>query len=138
MKKDDIYDVIIVGSGPAGLSAAIYAQRAELKTLIIEKNYISGGQITQTYEVDNYPGYPGITGLDLAEKMRTHAEKLGASFLTEEITAVSEDGGIWLLQGKENQYRTRTILAACGAEHRKLKIPGEEEFMGSGQLLCHL
>ena len=136
MKKDDIYDVIIVGSGPAGLSAAIYAQRSELKTLVLEKNYISGGQITQTYEVDNYPGYPGITGLDLAEKMRAHAEKLRAPFLTEEITAVSRDGEIWVLQGKENQYRTRTVLAACGAEHRRLEIPGEEEFSGAGVSYC--
>ena len=133
---EKIYDLIIIGSGPAGLSAAIYAQRAKLQTLVIESSYVSGGQVVNTYEVDNYPGYPGITGLDLAEKMRTHAEKLGASFLTEEITAVSEEGGIGLLQGKENQYRTRTILAACGAEHRKLKIPGEEEFMGSGVSYC--
>mgnify|MGYP002617366060 CR=1 FL=1 len=70
------YDLIIIGSGPAGLSAAIYAQRAGLDTLVLEKEYISGGQVVNTAEVDNYPGLPGITGLDLGEAMAGHAEKL--------------------------------------------------------------
>lgn len=136
MKNENVYDLIIVGSGPAGLSAAIYAQRADLKTLVIEKNYISGGQITQTYEVDNYPGLPGISGFDLAEKMHAHAEKMGTSFLTEEIISISREEETWLLQGKKNRYRTRSVLAACGAEHRRLGIPGEEELIGAGVSYC--
>lgn len=136
MENDNLYDLIIVGSGPAGLSAAIYAQRADLKTLVIEKNYISGGQISQTYEVDNYPGLPGITGFDLADKFHAHAETLGASFLTEEIVSISKDGKNWRLQGKKDQYRTKTVLAAGGAQHRRLGIPGEEEFTGSGVSYC--
>ena len=77
---DKIHDLIIIGSGPAGLSAAVYAQRAELDTVVIERNMMSGGQILNTYEVDNYPGLPGISGFDLGMKLREHAEKLGAEF----------------------------------------------------------
>ena len=74
---DKIHDLIIIGSGPAGLSAAVYAQRAELDTVVIERNMMSGGQILNTYEVDNYPGLPGISGFDLGMKLREHADKLG-------------------------------------------------------------
>ena len=76
---EKIYDLIIIGSGPAGLAAAIYAKRARLDTLVIEKEYISGGQVVNTYEVDNYPGLPGIGGFELGVKMREHADHLEAS-----------------------------------------------------------
>lgn len=136
MLNDMIYDVVIAGSGPAGLAAAVYAQRAELNALVIEKNYMSGGQIINTYEVDNYPGFPGINGFDLAMKFHEHAVKLGARFVTDEIDSVKKEGGIWVVTGKNGIYKTRTVLAACGAHHRKLGIPGEEEFSGKGVSYC--
>ena len=83
-----IYDVIIIGSGPAGLAAGVYAQRARLSSIIIEKEYMSGGQILNTYEVDNYPGLPGIGGYDLGLKFREHADKLGAQFQEDQVLKV--------------------------------------------------
>ncbi|MGN0271789.1 MAG: NAD(P)/FAD-dependent oxidoreductase, partial [Lachnospiraceae bacterium] len=88
-----LYDVIIIGSGPAGLSAAIYAQRAKLATLVIEKAPMSGGQILNTYEVDNYPGIPGVGGFDLGSKFRAHADALGCSFVTAEVREIQEEEG---------------------------------------------
>ena len=87
-----IYDVIILGSGPAGLSAAVYAQRARLHTLVIEEKPLSGGQILDTYEVDNYPGLPGITGFELGQKFREHADKLGAEFVNEQVVEIKDEG----------------------------------------------
>ena len=89
-----IYDMIIIGSGPAGLAAAVYGQRAKLDLIVIEKQMISGGQILNTTEVDNYPGLPGIGGFELGQKFREHAEKLGAPFVTDEVSEVriNEDG----------------------------------------------
>ena len=84
------YDVVIIGSGPAGLTAAIYGERAELKTVVIEKNNMSGGQVVNTYEVDNYPGLPGINGFDMAMKFREHAEKLGANFVVDEVKKIED------------------------------------------------
>lgn len=133
---DTIYDLVIVGSGPAGLAAAIYAARADLNTLVLEKNYMSGGQIINTYEVDNYPGLPGINGFDLSEKFHEHAVKLGAEFVQDEIVSVAKDGQIWTLTGSEKCYQTRTVLAACGAHHRKLGVYGENELAGKGISYC--
>ena len=82
------YDLIIIGSGPAGLAAAIYAQRARLNTLVVEKAMVSGGQVLTTYEVDNYPGLPGMGGYDLGMKLREHADALGAVFAEDEVGRV--------------------------------------------------
>lgn len=136
MSNDTVYDVVIAGSGPAGLAAAVYAARAELNALVIEKNYMSGGQIINTYEVDNYPGFPGINGFDLAMKFHEHAVKLGASFVTDEIVSLGKEDGLWIVTGKNASYRAHTVLAACGAHHRKLGITGEEEFAGKGVSYC--
>ena len=92
---EQIYDLVILGSGPAGLGASIYAQRAELKTLVIEKEMVSGGQVLTTYEVDNYAGLPGINGFDLGMKFREHADRLGAEFAEDSIIGIQrarEDG----------------------------------------------
>lgn len=86
------YDLIIIGSGPAGLAAAIYAQRAKLDTIIIEENFVSGGQVVTTYEVDNYPGLPGISGMDLGTTLRDHAEKMGAEFVRDKVLELKLDG----------------------------------------------
>ena len=133
-----IYDVIIIGSGPAGLAAGVYAQRARLSSIIIEKEYMSGGQILNTYEVDNYPGLPGINGFDLGMKLREHCEGLGAEFVTAEVEKVSlaEDGQTKLVQTAEETYQAKTVILAMGARHRLLEVPGEEEFTGMGVSYC--
>lgn len=130
------YDLIIIGSGPAGLSAAIYAQRAGLDTLVLEKEYISGGQVVNTAEVDNYPGLPGITGLDLGEAMAGHAEKLGMKPQREPVRSIETEQGIKVIRTKKNEYRARAVIIACGATHRHLGIPGEEELSGMGVSYC--
>lgn len=133
-----IYDVIIVGSGPAGLAAAIYAQRAKLNTLVLEKEYMSGGQVLNTYEVDNYPGLPGIGGFELGMKFREHAEQLGTQFINIEVRhmALEENGRIKVLYTDGEEYRARTVVLAMGARHRKLNVPGEAELAGMGVSYC--
>lgn len=132
-----MYDLIIVGAGPAGLAAAIYAARAELKFIVLEKEMMSGGQIINTYEVDNYPGLFHMGGFDLAMKFREHADALGASFVTgevEKIVSSSEGKKVICKDGAE--YETKTVILAGGARHRKLEVPGEEKLTGSGVSYC--
>lgn len=145
-----IYDLVILGSGPAGLGAAIYAQRAELKTLVIEKEMVSGGQVLTTYEVDNYAGLPGIGGFDLGMKFREHADKLGAEFVEdvaiciedadaaelEMVQAAAVGAGLKKIVGENGTYYTKTVIIASGAQHRKLGVPGEEELVGMGVSYC--
>ena len=133
-----IYDLIIIGSGPAGLAAAVYAQRAKLDTLVVEKAMVSGGQVLTTYEVDNYPGLPGIGGYDLGLKFREHADRLGARFVEDEVLKI-EDGGRGAIKGvvcQGNTYEARSLILATGAVHRKLGVPGEEELAGAGVSYC--
>jgi len=130
------YDLLIIGSGPAGLAAAIYAQRARLSTLIIEKEYISGGQVVNTYEVDNYPGLPGINGYELGVKFREHADQLGAKFLTAEVKdIIIEENGKRVVTS-EGDYQAKAVLLAMGATHRELGVPGEKELAGMGVSYC--
>ncbi len=131
-----MYDMIIIGSGPAGLTAAIYATRAKLQSLVIEQAMVSGGQVVNTYEVDNYPGLPGINGFDLGEKLREHADKLGAVFAEDMVTAIEVDGLVKRVICENAVYETRTIVLATGADHRKLGVPGEEELQGMGVSYC--
>lgn len=136
MEKEKQYDLIIIGSGPAGLSAAIYAQRAKLETLIIEKELMSGGQVVNTYEVDNYPGLKGINGFDLAMKFRAHAEDLGAVFAEDEVTAVEKLEEGFRVVCAARAYEAKALIAATGATHRKLGVPGEDAFAGKGVSYC--
>ena len=137
-----MFDLIIIGSGPAGLSAAVYAKRAGLNMLIIEKNPVSGGQIIDTYEVDNYLGIPGVNGFDLAMKFREHADKLGAEFADGIVTGIKKSSTdekgktIFKVNTENESYETRTVLIAAGAHHSKLGIPGEEEYIGKGVSYC--
>ena len=135
---ENILDVVIVGSGPAGLTAAIYASRAELKGIVIEKNSMSGGQIINTYEVDNYPGIPGISGFDLANRFREHCDSLGMEFVEGQVErlSVAENGikTVYLEDGTE--YKTKTVVISGGVENRKLEVPGEEELAGMGVSYC--
>lgn len=131
-----MFDLIIIGTGPAGLSAAIYAQRAELKMKVIEQKPMSGGQIVDTYEVDNYPGIPGINGFDLAMKMREHAEKLGVEFTNEEVLELEALGEVKRVKTNADIYEAKTVIVATGAMHAKLGVPGEAEFAGQGVSYC--
>ncbi|HIW81234.1 MAG TPA: thioredoxin-disulfide reductase [Candidatus Acetatifactor stercoripullorum] len=131
-----MYDLIIIGSGPAGLSAAIYGKRAGLDTLVIEKNPMSGGQVLTTYEVDNYLGMPGINGFDMGMQFRAHADKLGVAFKEAEVESVEDRGSYKIVKTKEEALETKTVLLASGAEHAKLGVPGEEAFAGKGVSYC--
>ncbi len=131
-----LYDVIILGSGPAGLSAAVYAQRARFQTLVIEEKPMSGGQILDTYEVDNYPGLPGITGFELGQKFREHADQTGAEFVNEQVKEIQISDDRKLVITNKATYETRALILATGARHRKLMVPGEEKFTGMGVSYC--
>lgn len=132
-----MYDLIIIGAGPAGLSAAVYGRRAGLELLVIEQTPMGGGQVVDTYEVDNYLGMPGINGFDLAQKFRGHADGLGAVFLSGRVTAVRDEGDFKVVETADGaSYEARTLILAGGAEHAKLGVPGEAEFRGQGVSYC--
>jgi thioredoxin reductase (NADPH) len=132
-----IYDVIIIGSGPAGLASAIYAKRAELNVAVIEKAGLSGGQVINTYEVDNYPGLPGINGFDLSMKFREHADKLGAEFIMGEVVKFRMDGNEKVITlDNEIEYRAKTVVIAAGGVPRHLNVDGEEKLSGMGVSYC--
>lgn len=133
---EQIYDVLIIGSGPAGMTAAIYGKRAGLSVAVLEGNYINGGQILNTYEVDNYPGLPGISGLDLADKFKEHAASHGAEFLRGKAESVSLEGNTKVVHTRKEDFRCRTLVIASGAVHRKLGVPGEETLNGMGVSYC--
>lgn len=130
------HDLIIIGSGPAGLSAAIYAQRAQLDTVVIEKNMMSGGQILNTYEVDNYPGLPGISGFDLGLKLREHADKLGTVFAEDTVLRTELRGKIKKVICEDGTYCAKTVIIATGAHHKTLGVQGEALLTGAGVSYC--
>lgn len=135
---DGCMDVAIIGSGPAGLSAAIYAMRANLSALVIEKEYEGTGQIAESGKVDNYLGFPGISGYDLGENFRNHALKLGVSFLEQEVTKIekidAEIFQIWLEDG--SSVEAKAVIYAAGASPRRANVPGEKEYAGKGISYC--
>lgn len=130
-----IYDVIILGAGPAGLTAGIYAARAGLKTAIIEKGQ-TGGQISLTLEVDNYPGVDDLTGPEITDKMLEQAISFGSEKINDDIIELDLSGDIKVLKSKKHTYETRSLIYATGANPRKLNIPGEEEYTGKGVAYC--
>ena len=129
-------DIIIIGSGPAGMGAAIYGKRAGLDTLVLEGTGMSGGQVTQTYEVDNYLGLPGVNGFDMAMTFQAHTEKLGADFEMGMVTDIEKKEGYFVVTTEDKCYETKTIILATGASHNKLAVPGEEELAGMGVSYC--
>ena len=132
------YDVGIIGSGPAGLSAAIYAKRANLSAVVIEKEYEGTGQIAESGQVDNYLGLPGISGYDLGEQFREHAVKLGVAFLEQEVTEIKkEDSAVFTIIFEDgSSVETKTVIYAAGAAPRRANIPGEQEYSGKGVSYC--
>lgn len=133
-----MYDVVIVGSGPAGLSAAVYAQRASLSAVVIEKDYEGTGQIADSGRVDNYLGLPGISGYDLGETFRNHAVALGTEFLEQEVVAITraEDGTFSIALGDGSSVSGRSVIYAAGAAPRQAGIPGEQEHLANGISYC--
>jgi thioredoxin reductase (NADPH) len=135
----EIENVVIVGSGPAGYTAALYTARANLHPLVIE-GFAWGGLLQQTTDVENYPGFPdGIMGPEMMQKFRDQAERFGARLLSEQADRVelaSEPGGVHSVWVGDAEHRARTVVLAMGAEHKKLCIPGEEELAGRGVSYC--
>ncbi|MEP6955109.1 MAG: thioredoxin-disulfide reductase [Solirubrobacteraceae bacterium] len=136
----DVENVIIVGSGPAGYTAALYTARANLSPLVIE-GFLWGGLLQQTTEVENYPGFPGggIQGPELMQKLRDQAEDFGARYITDQASKVelaTEPGGIHKVWVGDDEHQARTVVLAMGAEHKKLGVPGEEELAGAGVSYC--
>ena len=136
--EKELYDILIIGAGPAGMGAAVYAVRAGLKVAVIDRSPVSGGQILTTYEVDNYLGLPGLSGGELSDKFREHADRLGVKFVTANVQTVEETT-------KSTEYRVctdkdifcaKTIILATGASHSLLHVPGENEFTGMGVSYC--
>ena len=130
------HDVIIVGGGAAALSAAIYAGRAQLETLIIERQYV-GGQVVQTHLIENYPGFPeGISGVELTMRMQQQAERFGAEISQEDVSRIELDGDIKVVTASKGAYRAPVLILAVGAHPRYLEVPGEKELWGKGVSYC--
>ena len=130
-------DIIIVGSGPAGMSAAVYGKRAGLSVLVIEKVYYGTGQVAESSHVDNYLGIPGINGYELGQKFRSHAESLDVEFKDGEVIRFEKAADRWYVHLKNGEtLESKTVVYAAGAAHRHLGVPGEEELSGKGVSYC--
>ena len=135
MSSEKIYDVVIVGAGPAGMTAAVYASRANLSTLMLERG-MPGGQVANTEEVENFPGFDYITGPELSNKMFEHAQKFGAEYKYGDIKDVELDGDIKVIQTSSEDILARSLIIATGTEHKKIGIPGEDLLSGRGVSYC--
>lgn len=135
-KQIETADVVVIGAGPAGLTAGIYAGRGQLDTVIVEKG-LPGGQIAQTEEVENYPGFPEVvTGPELSQRMVKQAEKFGARIVMDEVLGLEKTDAGFLVKGYDSNYLGKAIIIATGANPRRLGVPGEDEFYGRGVSTC--
>ncbi|WP_044893543.1 thioredoxin-disulfide reductase [Bacillus alveayuensis] len=135
MAEEKIYDVIIAGAGPAGLTAAVYTSRANLSTLMIERG-VPGGQMANTEDVENYPGFDHILGPELSNKMFEHAKKFGAEYAYGDVTEVVDSEEFKIVKAGNKEYKARAVIIATGAEYKKLGVPGESELGGRGVSYC--
>ncbi|MEK4028055.1 MULTISPECIES: thioredoxin-disulfide reductase [Bacillaceae] len=133
--EDKIYDVIIIGAGPAGMTAAVYTSRANLSTLMIERG-VPGGQMANTEEVENYPGYDHILGPDLSTKMFDHAKKFGAEYAYGDIKEIVDGKEYKIIKAGAKDFKGRSVIITTGAEWKKLGVPGEKELTGRGVSYC--
>ncbi|NDL67223.1 thioredoxin-disulfide reductase [Anaerotalea alkaliphila] len=134
-QEEKILDLVIIGAGPAGMAAAIYAKRAMMDFVILEKAF-PGGQITNTYEIENYPGIKTASGFELSNLFREHVEELGVEILTEEVEELVLEGAVKKVVGSYNTYLAKTVILAMGASWKKLGVKGEEFYMGRGVSYC--
>ncbi|MDL0437071.1 MULTISPECIES: thioredoxin-disulfide reductase [unclassified Niallia] len=135
MAEEKIYDVIIIGAGPAGMTAAVYTSRANLSTLMIERG-IPGGQMANTEEVENFPGFESILGPDLSNKMFNHAKKFGAEYAYGDIKEIIDGKEYKTVKAGSKEYKARSIIISTGAEYKKVGVPGEKELGGRGVSYC--
>lgn len=135
MTEEKIYDVIIIGAGPAGMTAAVYTSRANLSTLMIERG-IPGGQMANTEEVENYPGFASILGPELSTKMFEHAKKFGAEYAYGDVSEIIDGEQYKTIISGKKEYKARAIIIATGAEYKKMGVPGESELGGRGVSYC--
>ena len=134
--SDDVRDVIIIGSGPAGLTAAVYSGRADLKPLMIE-GFEAGGQLMLTTDVENYPGFiDGIMGPELMERMRKQAARFGTEYLTDDVTSVDFSQQPFIVKTSDESYKARAVIISTGASAKMLDVPGEKELLGHGVSTC--
>ncbi|MGG0176903.1 MULTISPECIES: thioredoxin-disulfide reductase [Bacillaceae] len=133
--EEKIYDVIIIGAGPAGMTAAVYTSRANLSTLMMERG-IPGGQMANTEEIENYPGFDSILGPDLSNKMFDHAKKFGAEYAYGDIKEIIDGKEYKTIIAGKKEYKTRAIIISTGAEYKKIGVPGEQELGGRGVSYC--
>ncbi|AZM80024.1 thioredoxin-disulfide reductase [Streptomyces sp. KPB2] len=133
-----MHDVIVIGSGPAGYTAALYTARAQLRPLVFAGSVLVGGALTTTTEVENFPGFPdGVLGPDLMDHMRAQAERFGADIVDDDITAVDLTGEVKTVTDTAGAvHRARTVIVATGSQHRKLHLPGEDALGGRGVSSC--
>ena len=130
-------DIAIIGSGPAGLSSALYAKRANLNVVVIEKEFLGTGQIAESAQVDNYLGLCGISGYDLGEKFRHDAESFGAEFLEGEAVSLEQKNNVWIITLQSGEVvKSKAVIYAAGAAHKRLNVKGEEKFIGKGVSYC--
>ncbi|MGZ3120548.1 thioredoxin-disulfide reductase, partial [Bacillus subtilis] len=135
VSEEKIYDVIIIGAGPAGMTAAVYTSRANLSTLMIERG-IPGGQMANTEDVENYPGFESILGPELSNKMFEHAKKFGAEYAYGDIKEVIDGKEYKVVKAGSKEYKARAVIIAAGAEYKKIGVPGEKELGGRGVSYC--
>ncbi len=130
-----MYDCLVIGAGPGGLTAAIYCSRANLKVAVLEK-LMPGGQVASTYKIDNYPGVPEVSGVDLALKMFDQATALGVEYLPMEVIDIKKEKDIFLVKTNDQILQAKTVIVATGTKNRKLHVEGEEKYLGRGISFC--
>lgn len=135
MSENRIYDVIIIGAGPAGMTAAVYASRGNMDTLLLERG-VPGGQMADTEEIENYPGFERILGQELSTKMFEHAQKFGAEYAYGDVKGIEDHGSYKVVNAGDKTFKGRTIIITTGAQYRKLGVKGEEEYTGRGVSYC--
>lgn len=135
MAEEKIYDVLIIGAGPAGMTAAVYTSRANLSTLMVERG-IPGGQMANTEEVENYPGFDHILGPELSTKMFDHAKKFGAEYAYGDVKEIIDGKEYKTVVAGSKEYKARAVIISSGAEYKKIGVPGEQELGGRGVSYC--
>ena len=131
-----MYDLLIIGSGPAGLGAAIYGERAGLRLAVIDRSPVSGGQVLTTYEVDNYLGMPEVSGSDISDRFRAHADKLGVEFIMADVETIEDLGATKIVHTDEGDFEAKAVILATGAAHAMLGVEGEMKLAGMGVSYC--